>query len=106
MGFVYLICDSSNEYYKIGVTTGKIEKRIKQLQTGNGTELFVRCYFQTKYPFKLEKLLHVRFGDKRVLNEWFELSLEDITNFTKTCEELQKTVEVLMDNPFFNRSKT
>lgn len=106
MGYVYLICDSSNEWYKIGVTTGRIEKRIKQLQTGNGTELFVHSYFKTEHPFKLEKLLHTKFCCQKVLNEWFELSAEDITNFTKTCEELEKTVKVLMGNPFFNRSKT
>lgn len=103
MGYVYLICDSKNDYYKIGVTTGKIENRIKQLQTGNGTELFVRDYFKTEYPFKLEKILHSKFITKKVLNEWFKLSIEDVCGFKNTCEELQHTVEVLLNNPFFNK---
>ena len=38
-GIVYLIYDSSQNLYKIGVTRGTGEKRLKQLQTGNASEL-------------------------------------------------------------------
>ena len=31
MGIVYLICDPASDLFKIGVTHGSIEKRIKQL---------------------------------------------------------------------------
>ena len=61
MGYIYLIgeLDSLNTY-KIGVTKHKnIEKRIAELQTGNAKELYVRTYFQSKYPYKLEKMLHI-----------------------------------------------
>ena len=40
MSFVYLLCDSGQENcYKNCMTRGKIEKRIKQLQTGNSEEI-------------------------------------------------------------------
>ena len=39
-GYVYLLCENGdNELYKIGVTSGSIENRIKKLQTGNGNKL-------------------------------------------------------------------
>ena len=104
MGYVYLICDSKNEYYKIGVTTGSIEKRIKKLQTGNGTELHIVSWFKSQYPFKLEKLLHAKFCSEREHGEWFSLSTDEVLNFKKICEETQRTVDILMENPYFNRS--
>jgi len=104
MGYVYLICDPQNDYYKIGVTTGSIENRMKKLQTGNGTELHVVSYYQCQYPFKLEKLLHVKFCAKRVHGEWFQLDDCDVIGFKGICEETEKTVFALMENPFFNKS--
>lgn len=103
-GFVYLICDPKNDYYKIGVTTGSIENRIKKLQTGNGSELHIVSWFKSSYPFKLEKLLHAKFMTKRESGEWFNLDASEVLNFTKTCEETQKTVDLLMENPFFNKN--
>ena len=103
MGFVYLICDPKNEYYKIGVTTGSIENRIKKLQTGNGTELHITSWFETEHPFKLEKLLHARYVTKRREGEWFSLDSYDILHFKDVCSEVSKTLDALLDNPFFNK---
>jgi hypothetical protein len=103
-GYVYLICDASNELFKIGVTKSSIEKRIKKLQTGNSTELFVSNYHETYYPFCIETMLHNLFSDKRVLNEWFELSNDDINSFSETCDKLEKRIEVLKENPFFAKN--
>ena len=58
MSFVYLLCDSGQENcYKIGMTRGKIEKRIKQLQTGNSEEITLLKYHETEYPFFLGETL-------------------------------------------------
>ena len=41
-GYVYLLADGLNDgIYKIGVTTGSIENRIKKLQTGNAGEIYI-----------------------------------------------------------------
>lgn len=103
-GYVYLICDPATDYYKIGVTRGKIEDRIKKLQTGNGTELHVVSYYFCEHPFKMEKLLHTKFTSKKVLNEWFCLSPEDVINFQDICKDTEDTINVLMKNPFFNKN--
>lgn len=102
-GFVYLICDNKNEVFKIGVTKKTIEKRIKELQTGNSTELFISKYHESEYPYTVENMLHTHFKIENVLNEWFELSAEDVTNFNETCEEMEKRIEILKDNPFFQK---
>lgn len=102
-GFVYLICDNKNEVFKIGVTKKAIERRIKELQTGNATELFVTTYHETNYPYLIETMLHNRFNVNKVLNEWFSLSHENVVNFNKICNEMEDIIENLKDNPFFQK---
>ena len=81
-----------------------INKRIKKLQTGNCTELFVVKHYKTEYPFRMEKMLHNKFNVKRVLNEWFDLSEHDVYNFLEYCKEIDKTIQIMKDNPFFAKS--
>lgn len=100
-GIVYLICDSSNNMFKIGVTKGNIEKRIKKLQTGNSTELFLANFHESEYPYRVEKMLHSYFSPKKVLNEWFELSHEDVVDFRNICKIMEERIDILKDNPFF-----
>ena len=52
MGIVYLIGDySKNHCYKIGVTRGKLENRLKKLQTGNSGQLFVKYSYSSNRVF-------------------------------------------------------
>lgn len=103
MGYVYLICDPSNDTFKIGVTKKlDIEERVRKLQTGNSTELFIRSYYKCEYPFRLEKLLHTRFQQKRQVGEWFTLDIQDIVKFKETCQELELIIDSLKNNPFIN----
>lgn len=100
-GYIYVLCDPSTDLFKIGLTTGSIENRMKKLQTGNGTELHLVTFHETKYPYKVEKMLHNKFSNKKELNEWFALTNEDLSGFTQTCEQIEKAIESLLDNPFF-----
>lgn len=101
MGFVYLLGDYGKEKtYKIGVTRGKIEKRIKSLQTGNSGEIYIVDYFETENPFFLEKRLHLIYNKERVSKEWFELELEDVKNFKKHCEDTEKLIQIMKENHF------
>lgn len=104
MGVVYLLGDSLKDgYYKIGVTRGSIEKRIKKLQTGNAGEIYLVTHFETNHPFVMEKMLHTKYFGKKENGEWYKLDDEDVIGFTKTCESLQKNIEVLKENYFFNK---
>ena len=103
MGYVYLICDPVTDHFKIGVTRNKECHRIKELQTGNAGELFIHSLYETKWPFRLETILHKRFQSKRILNEWFELTVEDVNSFMNICKSLETNILELKDNPFFSK---
>ena len=103
MGYVYLIGEvGNNTNYKIGSTRAKnVNKRLKQLQTGSSSELYIKESFETEHPFKLEKMLHNHFKEKNIIGEWFELSEDDTDAFKNICEDKTKVIESLKDNPFY-----
>lgn len=103
MGWVYLIGESDiPNHYKIGSTRSKdVNKRLKQLQTGNSSPLYIHSSFETQKPFKLEKMLHNRFKSQNMINEWFELDKSIADNFTKVCKKYQDIIDSLKNNPYF-----
>lgn len=103
-GYIYLICDPSNNTYKIGVTRNINSNRLKKLQTGNSTELHIVSTYKCDYPFRLETMLHNYFDLKHELNEWFNLELNDIIKFNDICKEIDNRLHILLDNPFFSKN--
>ena len=104
MGLVYLLGDKSKEcVYKIGVTNGKIENRMKKLQTGNSGELYLIDTFDTNHPFVLEKMLHTKYFSYKETGEWYMLPDKEVINFTDTCKTLQKSIDALKENYFFKK---
>jgi len=104
MGYVYLIGQEDNDsYYKIGSTRAKdVNKRVKQLQTGNSSKLYLCESFETSKPFKLEQMLHNRLKYKKKLNEWFELDAKNARNeFVELCIFYDNIIKSLKENPFF-----
>ena len=90
-GYVYLLGDFEKEgAYKIGVTRGTIERRIKKLQTGNSGEIYIVDYYQTEHPFFVEKWMHIAYGSKKILNEWFMLDLDDLKMFKDKCKHFEE----------------
>ena len=102
MAFVYLIGERSNpNQFKIGSTRKKnIIERLKQLQTGNPEELYIKDYFETSKPFLLENMLHRHYFKDNTFNEWFELNEEKIKGFKNVCKKYQNIIESLKNNPF------
>lgn len=101
MGYVYLIEDSNNNCYKIGVTKGEPEKRLKKLQTGNPSKLELKYLYECEYPYRLESMLHTHYKYYNELNEWF--SLENPNDFLNKCMELNNVINSLKNNPFFSK---
>lgn len=107
-GFIYLIgeMNNSNNLYKIGMTRKKdINERIKELQTGNGQELYLIKSFKSNYPFKVEKMLHNHYNQFHENGEWFKLNNEQINEFLNECEKKENLCNILKDNPFFLNKK-
>ena len=101
MGYVYLLHEPSTNRYKIGVTSGSVQNRMKKLQTGNSSELQLFRFYQTDHPNKKKKMLHTYFRPQNVLNEWYDLSYQQVTDFIPLCESLNNTIKSLKDNPYF-----
>ena len=101
MAYVYLLCDSGQDNtFKIGITRGDIEKRIKKLQTGNSHDIFLVNYYETNYPFFIEKMMHLKHFNNHKRGEWFTLDTYGISQFKQQCEECELIAESLKDNPF------
>ena len=101
MGYVYLIYDKNNNSYKIGVTKGDPNKRLKKLQTGNSCELEIKNLFCCDYPYRLESMLHNHYQDSNELNEWFALRHPE--EFLDKCIEFSNIIDELKDNPYFKK---
>lgn len=104
MAFVYLISDiDRTDTYKIGLTKGKIEDRMKKLQTGNSGELMIIKYHETKHPFLIEKFLHSKYLCNSIRGEWFSITYDEVKNFNKYCEWYENIIIEMKNNPFFNK---
>ena len=61
-------------------------------------------HYETEHPFLMEKMLHTKFLGDKVLNEWFSLtSRRSSWVLKKSCEEIQKNIDALQDNYFFQK---
>lgn len=103
MGFVYLINIEKTDYYKIGFTVNKPEKRLKQLQTGNCEKLVLSGFYESNIYVKLEGVLHRMLSHKKfkfddfenLKGEWFILDHGFVMNFKTFCENIEKNIVFL-----------
>lgn len=100
-GTIYLICDPETDSFKIGVTKRDVKSRMKEIQTGNPSEIFVTGTFESKYPYKLEKMLHRHFFAKRSGGEWFRLDVDDVLGFKSVCEKYEEIIDGLEKYEWF-----
>lgn len=85
------IIGAEKDLYKIGISDNP-ERRLKQLQTGNGHKLKLIDKFKIENERVIEKRLHnMLWQYKSVLgkNEWFVLSQDAIDWLKEYLKELQ-----------------
>lgn len=94
---VYLICAEfeGRRLFKIGYTRRPIEKRIKEIKTGNGHEIYLVSSFNSKWGTKIEAQLHRTFKSKKVNGEWFDLTDEEVKSFGDKCKTTHETIELI-----------
>jgi hypothetical protein len=97
---VYLICSEfeGRRLYKIGYTRRPIEKRIKEIKTGNGSDIYLVDSFKSKWGTKIESQLHRFFKSRKVNGEWFDLRDEDINSFLERCKSTHDMLELITTN--------
>lgn len=97
MKYIYLIQSLENGYYKIGVSKHP-QKRMKQLQTGNSSQLKLIETYLSNRAHQIEKTIQRRFSHNRMEGEWFELSIENEINFVNECKQIDETLDFLEEN--------
>jgi len=102
MGYIYLIENTiGNETrYKIGYTNN-LERRKKQLETGNPGEMNIIKSFFTKWNRKLESRIHKKFLINNIKNEWFILNNNDIDSFINECIKMEDNFDLMSKENFF-----
>lgn len=85
--FVYLMHDTSNGYYKIGISNNP-GYRERTLQSEKPT---IEMITSKKFPIRkiaesIEKALHDTYSEKRLRGEWFELDDKDIDHIKETLK--------------------
>ncbi|WP_117884309.1 GIY-YIG nuclease family protein [Aureibaculum luteum] len=74
---VYIISIKDSGLFKIGLTKN-IEKRLRQLQTGNPFEYRLVEFFHTPKFKELEKTLHKKYVKNKYKNEWYLLTSAEL----------------------------
>ncbi len=85
--YVYLMKDTTNGYYKIGISN-KPEYREKTLQSEKPTIELLTC---KKYPTRkiaeaIESALHSAYSQQRIRGEWFKLDDVDVAAIIETLK--------------------
>jgi hypothetical protein len=102
---VYLI--RSDDKYKIGVSTKKnLVNRIKNLQTGNSGKIEVLKTFESEFATLIEKTLHREFVTKKLVGEWFELSIDEVLTFEQRCVTITNNINLLKNQNNYYILKT
>jgi predicted GIY-YIG superfamily endonuclease len=97
MKYVYLIQSLEDGHYKIGVSKHP-KKRVKQLNTGNSSELKLIEIYQSEYANKIEKTLQRRYSYLKKEGEWFDMDISHETLFLTDCQKIEETFNKLKKN--------
>jgi hypothetical protein len=97
MKHIYLIQSQEDGYYKIGVSKHP-KKRVKQLQTGNSSELKLIDSYESEHAHKIERSLQRRYSYLKKEGEWFDLSLKEDIAFLTDCKQIEENIDILKQN--------
>ena len=79
--YIYIIKNLDSNNLKVGVGSDPL-KRLKQLQTGSDSELFlVYTSFLCSNAFNLENDIHNYFKEFHVRGEWFKVSEKEVISY-------------------------
>ena len=94
MKYIYLIQSLEDGYYKIGVSKHP-KKRVKQLQTGNSSELKLVEVYQSEHAHKVERSLQRRYSYLKKEGEWFDLGISEEISFLTDCKQINESIDIL-----------
>ena len=105
-GYVYLLHKATGdiESYKIGISKNDPLKRVKQLQTGNDSQIHLLKQYESENYKKIEQMLHKQYGkfSTESGNEWFNLPADEVFAFIENCKKKDELISFMKENnPFF-----
>ena len=83
-------------YYKIGITTHAVSKRIRTLQTGNPYRIVALHTFEIEGAEIVEQNLHRVYASNRLMLEWFKLSDAELAAVLQSAKDLKDDIEALV----------
>ena len=83
-------------YYKIGVTSDSVAKRISSLQTGNPYTIIPIFSIEVDGAQIIERNLHGIFAPNRRILEWFNLSENELEQVKQKASELKEEISELI----------
>lgn len=95
--YIYLIHSLEDSNYKIGVSI-RPKKRLKQLQTGNSSELKLVETYKSEFADQIERTLHRRYTHLKKEGEWFNLGISNEVTFVSECEKIEKNLIYLRNS--------
>ena len=80
MCFLYVIQSGNRDMFKVGFTSTNVEKRKKELQTGNPDKLHTVYELEHDDAWQIEQKLHARLAGylTEAQNEWFNITKESL----------------------------
>ena len=66
-------CVECEGFYKIGVTSYGIRKRLQSIQTGNPFEVKIVWVARTNDIGKYERIIHNQLKENRIRGEWYDI---------------------------------
>lgn len=91
---IYIINLEGTTYYKVGRTRGRVEDRLKQLQTGSSGKLSSIFVFETDNQ-DLEKTIHRSLSHIKMEGEWFNFDNTPIERVIEKIYTLNKGLTIL-----------
>jgi len=82
LGYVYLIKHGTRREYKVGRTNNAL-RREGEIRIELPERIAPIHVITTDDPAGVEAYWHRRFADKRLRNEWFELTMDDVKAFKR-----------------------
>lgn len=95
-GKIYVIHMSTTHYYKIGLTSGSIQRRIKELQTGNPFLLIPILELSVLNMRLAETILHQKYHEHRGRGEWFYIN-PDHDKYPESIENILHYIKISLN---------
>jgi len=108
--YVYIVKagTKSTSPIKIGVTDN-VQNRIKQLQTGNPSEIVLVMHFECnsrEHAFNLEKTIHEILKGQRLFGEWFSVSKTKLMKMLNSMGDKEALDSVVKSMDIFDKHGT